>query len=143
MKRRLAYLAMAVLCLSYIPTIGQTNALLEGSWTVDFQGTLDLLSDYQRARLDSLGQSALNLMEQNFSKQTFQFGSDGGYAHGNEGVVGTWSMDGNVLQIVSNASGVSVTREIISIDDEQMLLQIVPDNNANAYIHKLLLTKTQ
>ena len=142
MKRLVTYLTCALLLLSFNAN-SQTDNPIIGSWTVDFQGTLDLLSDYERARLDSLGQSTINLMEQNFSTQTFQFGSDGAYSHGNEGVVGTWSMEGNVLQIVSNASGVSVTREIVSIDDNEMLMQIVPDDNVNAYIHKLLLTKTQ
>ena len=130
-----------VLCAS---TLAQTDTTLVGNWNIDFQGTLELLTPYERSRLDSLGQQAIDVMEQNFSAQSFLFASDGAFigSSAQGSMEGTWGTDGNALQITSS-TGSSISHEIISINSEEMVLRVTPQNDPSAYIHKILLNKTQ
>lgn len=136
-------LAAIVLVSSFI-AYPQNHSSILGKWNVDFDQTLELLSDYDQSRLDSLGTATIDQMRIDLNSQQFEFASDSVFtstsAQGN--FVGKWQISDDDLFIISS-NGNAINHKIVSLDSESLILQIVPESNKTAYIRKILLVKNQ
>lgn len=114
-----------------------------GSWQIDVDRTLSLVSGADAARLDSLGAAALEVIRADFSTQTYVFEADQTFtvtsAQGT--FTGRWSQTGSALQLTMDASGAEVTHQIVSLSASEWVLEVVPATRREAYLHHICLIK--
>ncbi|SKC46113.1 hypothetical protein SAMN05660236_0729 [Ohtaekwangia koreensis] len=121
------YRYIYVICIFFCWQNLYAQTELSGFWLVDFQKTIDMMSEGNRKEYDSLREEQRNRLFENFSTRTFLFKDSGAVeiswiASGNKGsVAGSWILKGSELSIIY-AKGYKSVYSIQTMEEDSLIL---------------------
>ena len=138
--------ALVILVATHSLVQAQTydSTLLVGTWHVDFQATVDLMSDAQRVQYDSLDATSQQQMEAQLNGQYFTFTEDQRFEASTTSTSypGAWQLETTGQLVLTYDQGAAFRQKIEQLDSQTLVLQVVEDPNSEALFHHLHLTKT-
>ncbi|WP_462249323.1 hypothetical protein [Ekhidna sp.] len=117
---------------------------LHGTWTIDFDETLDLVTSGRMVQYDTLSEEGQSQLQTQLLDQRFIFNPDSTFLMGTNGAQyydGRWVIESNQLKLTFN-QGANLEYPMEFVNATEVKLTVVADPNSNALFHQYLLKKS-
>lgn len=143
MKNDLRFvLLVAVLSLAAAGRAHAQPSSLEGRWTVDFDASVALLTEGQRAEYDTLSEESVGGIKKFLTGQAYTFNADSTFvsASGAYSYEGKWSLSNNVL-LLSYYGGADIGHPIRFSPGSGAVLTLIPDTDLPVLFKEVAIKK--
>ena len=134
------YLIVLVLFLGFTAKVSsqETSTLLTGTWTFDYQESVQQMDAASKMHLDSVSSVRRARIEQSYIGRLITFNTDGSYLQtlsNGHTANGTWTLsEDSQYVIITDPNGNQYTQQIQSISATQLILKPILESNVRMII---------